>query len=273
VTCYRWSAHRRALNSIKMYKSTPQIEVCLLVISVLALSSNCSQPVLTTERTITVGLVYCDPAELLKAQQVIAQLNIPVEDPTSPKPSRLKLELKSLRLNKNENTISLSLLVCGTLISNSSVYAVIVGRTSCLHKTGDDNSEHILTLSAISFTCAYYQIPVIDLYSRESDFSDKVSDLLTDFNRKKIFNYCFWLKEYLQLVHSHVPAVFSPGLDLDWVDQKVQIQVGQLDTQCWEWGKDVGFQVQLFSRSARYKCKLCLDFCLKLKCFIIESMI
>ena len=30
-----------------------------------------------------------------------------------------------------------------------------------------------MTLSSISFTCAYYNIPVIDIKSRESVFSDK----------------------------------------------------------------------------------------------------
>jgi hypothetical protein len=127
----------------------------------------------TTGETISVGFLYCDEEELFKAQDLIEQLNEPVQDSSSsPKLKRLKLELKSLQLNENENIISVPLLVCNNLMSNASVYAVIVGKTSCMHNS---DSEYIEILSAIFFTCAYYQIPVLDLYSRYSDFSDKVS--------------------------------------------------------------------------------------------------
>jgi hypothetical protein len=125
---------------------------------------------------ISIGFVYCEKAELAKAQEVVSELNQQTKNEhqySSTKPRRLKLELKSVKLNENDNMISASLLVCNKLMGNDSVYAVIVGRTSCLHKS--DVAEHIETLSAIFFTCAYYRIPVIDLYSREAEFSDNVN--------------------------------------------------------------------------------------------------
>lgn len=39
-------------------------------------------------------------------------------------------------------------------------------------KQNNSSVDYIMTLSAIGFTSAYYQIPVIDLYSGEAEFSD-----------------------------------------------------------------------------------------------------
>jgi hypothetical protein len=156
-----------------MLKPSESTSLFVLAFSLLIVPG-CSQTISTNKMSI--GFVYCDPSELLKAQQVVSQLNNDVKSSISSKTHRLRIELKSLRLNKNENTISLSLLACERFMSNESVYAVIIGRADCLKKIDTDSTEneYIQTLSAISFTCAYYQIPVIDLYSRESDFSDKV---------------------------------------------------------------------------------------------------
>lgn len=131
-----------------------------------------------TRTRLYVGFVYCEFDELARAQQIVDALNQEYDNSTS----QIVLEIKSLKLTINENPVSLSLSVCNNLIA-SSIYAVIVGHTDCLansvHKSkyldNDDKTEYVLTLSAISFTCAYYQIPVLDLYSREADFSDRVS--------------------------------------------------------------------------------------------------
>ena len=81
---------------------------------------------------ISIGFVYCDADELSKAQEIVTQLNADVAAavsmsnsaaPRQPHHSgRLKVELKSLRMTRNENPISLSLSVCENLMSNDSVH-------------------------------------------------------------------------------------------------------------------------------------------------------
>jgi hypothetical protein len=165
---------------LRSSESTSLLTV-LAFVSLLIVPGCYLQALNSNTNAISVGFVYCEASELVKAQQVVAQLNSDLNNPINSKVNRLRIELKSLRLSRNENTISMSLLVCDNLMSNESIYAVIVGRTDCLRKGDDDSteSEYIQTLPAISFTCAYYQIPVIDLYSRESDYSDKVKSLFT----------------------------------------------------------------------------------------------
>ena len=163
---------------------------------------------------ISIGFVYCDADELSKAQEIVTQLNADVAAavsmsnsaaPRQPHHSgRLKVELKSLRMTRNENPISLSLSVCENLMSNDSVHLVIIGRTNCLKKSAGEaiafgaaqppENDYILTLSAISFTCAYYQIPVLDMYSRESEFSDKVLRIFFHFLNALSLSFAFNLK-------------------------------------------------------------------------------
>lgn len=45
-------------------------------------------------------------------------------------------------------------------------------KTKITQKQTNLTSEYIATISAIGFTCGYYQIPVIDLYSGEAEFSE-----------------------------------------------------------------------------------------------------
>jgi hypothetical protein len=128
---------------------------------------------------ISIGFVYCDSDELIQAQQVVNQLNYELQNViiTSASKSKLRIELKSLKLSENDNTISLSVSVCDSLMNRDSIYGVVIGRSHCLRKKYDNiltqEREYILALSSVSFTCAYYQIPVLDLYSRESEFTDK----------------------------------------------------------------------------------------------------
>jgi hypothetical protein len=118
----------------------------------------------------SLGFVYCESEELLEAEEVIMRLNKEYKTDKY----KLNLALKSYKLSNNENTISLSLTVCEKLMASEPLYGVVLGKTSCLRPPNASNtqSDYILNLSAISFTCGYYQIPVIDLYNREADFSD-----------------------------------------------------------------------------------------------------
>lgn len=156
-----------------MYKKVKYLISNLILVFLFSKLVNSSK--LVTK--ISVGFVYCYSSELIKVEDLINDLNSELVSINSK--SKIKIELKPLKLSENENTISLSLSVCQNLMAKEPVFSVIIGKTDCLHKkTNNDNSnlenDYILTLSAISFTCAYYQIPVLDLYNRESAFSDKV---------------------------------------------------------------------------------------------------
>lgn len=116
---------------------------------------------------ISIGFVYCEPEELLKAEQVVAMLN------KEPAQKPLLINLKSYKLSPADNALSLSLMVCDKLMSeNEPLYAVLVAQTECM-RVNSSSSEYVLALSAIGFTCAYYQLPVLDMYTGEADFSDK----------------------------------------------------------------------------------------------------
>ena len=67
---------------------------------------------------------------------------------------------KTIRIDKNP--IKTALNVCKYLISQR-VYAVVVSHES----SGD------LSPAAVSYTCGFYQIPVIGISSRDAAFSDK----------------------------------------------------------------------------------------------------
>jgi hypothetical protein len=141
---------------------------------------------------LTIGFIYCDESELLKAFHYVKKLN---NDNNATHPTRIKykVELKGLLLKKTDNPVSLSLSVCQNLMFKEPIYASVIASTSCLKKSNElsnssitinDNNDNnindyqndqdfLLTLSSISFTCAYYNIPVMDIRSRESVFSDK----------------------------------------------------------------------------------------------------
>ena len=80
-------------------------------------------------------------------------------------------------LESSDTALSKSLSVCDNLISKHNIYAVIIADPSCIVKDfpmKNTSSEYMSVLSAISFTCSYYNIPVIDMTSRSAEFSDKV---------------------------------------------------------------------------------------------------
>ncbi len=151
---------------------------------------------------LTIGFVYCDEADLFKAFEHVNKLNAN-ENLTYLSKVRYKLELKGLQLKSDDNPVTLSLSVCQNLMFKEPIYAVVIASTSCLQKNynrsattkirtseasnevgsrleklmpitfSQDESDFLLSMSSISFTCAYYQIPVIDIKNRESIFSDK----------------------------------------------------------------------------------------------------
>jgi hypothetical protein len=116
---------------------------------------------------LPIGFVYCEPNRLHLAEQQLSKLN--------DKNPKLQVRLKTIKLNgTSDSAISLSLQTCEKLINKDSVYAVVLDNTGC---TDDSylNSDKLMALTAVSFTSAYYQIPVLSLRNRESEFSDKVT--------------------------------------------------------------------------------------------------
>lgn len=74
----------------------------------------------------------------------------------------------------SDTPLSSSMNVCENLIAKNNIYTVIIADANCSEDPNEFNpKEHLSILSAISFTCAYYNIPVIDLTSRTAEFSDK----------------------------------------------------------------------------------------------------
>lgn len=155
---------------------------------------------------ISVGFVYCEDKELNHAQEILNDLNNEIVSINSK--SRITISLKGLKLKPNDNTISLSLSICQNFINREPVYAVVVGKSSCLlnkNETLDQNldNDFLATLSSIAFTCAYYQIPIIDLYNRDATFSDKVSFkifyvhlIMYTSNFSSIWNKSIHIKQY-----------------------------------------------------------------------------
>jgi len=120
----------------------------------------------SNQTTLPIGYVYCDTNRFLLAEEQLSKLN-----DRNPK---LQIVLKTIKLNDTiDSAISLSLQTCEKLINKDSVYAVVLDNTDC----SDDyflNNDKLMALTAVSFTAAYYQIPVLSLKNRESEFSDKV---------------------------------------------------------------------------------------------------
>ena len=169
--------------------------ISILVILLWFVKNACSQITKNDVKAISIGLFYCDNDEFNKTEEILTELN---RQKTSLKSSkqRYKFDLKGIKLDKDDNMITLSTTVCQEFINSNPIYAALVGETSCLNEEIDD---YILTKTAISFTCGFYQlnnkcnwikkcqlllkiikggfyqIPVIDLYSQDAVFSDKVN--------------------------------------------------------------------------------------------------
>lgn len=85
-------------------------------------------------------------------------------------------------IEMDSNPIKTALSVCNSLIAEQ-VYAVVVSHPL----TGD------LSPAAVSYTSGFYHIPVIGISSRDSAFSDKVSQLI---NLMKISDYVIFITLY-----------------------------------------------------------------------------
>ena len=145
------------------------ILACSLWINKISKVSSQELPNKIEPRLISIGLFYCDIEEFNKTEEILNELN--GSQKSSKTPSRYKFNLKGIKLDKSDNMLTLSTTVCQNFINTSPMYAALVGSTHCLSQNVDD---YILTKTAISFTCGFYQMPVIDLYSQEAAFSDKV---------------------------------------------------------------------------------------------------
>lgn len=75
---------------------------------------------------ISIGFVYCEPEELLRAEQVTLMLN------KEPSQKPMFIELKSHRLSLADNTLSMSLIVCDKLMGKTPLYAIMIARTDCI---------------------------------------------------------------------------------------------------------------------------------------------
>ena len=141
----------------------------ILIFSGLTYPINCSKAF-----KISIGLVYCDEIDLTKAEEIVTELN---DEKNSNAKVKIKMELKPLQLKADDNPISVSLSVCDKLMASNSLYGLIISGSECLPRKNADPSllekEYLQTVSAVSFTCSYYQIPVFDLVHRNAIFSDK----------------------------------------------------------------------------------------------------
>ena len=81
-------------------------------------------------------------------------------------------------LSETDTPLSMSLYVCDTFISSYLVYAVIITDTRCLHKIDTSNvtnrNDQLSVVASIAFTCAFYNIPVMDLTTKSAELSEKV---------------------------------------------------------------------------------------------------
>ncbi len=114
---------------------------------------------------ISLGLIYCNETYLKRAEDIALELN---SEKMLNSKSKILIEIKSVKLRQDENAISISLAICDKLLAN--LYALILTDSADCLSTNNDSQ---LTLSAIAYTCGYYQIPVFDLINRNALFSDK----------------------------------------------------------------------------------------------------
>ncbi|XP_055953034.1 glutamate [NMDA] receptor subunit 1-like isoform X2 [Argiope bruennichi] len=133
--------------------------ILLLVVAVVAASVRGE-----TDQVFNIGAVLSVGEKISHFMQAIVDVN---EDMNT-LPPRVKLEGVSLPMDRNP--IRTAQNVCNHLIS-AQVYAVIIS-----HPTAGE-----LSPAAVSYTCGFYNIPVIGISSRDSSLSDK--NLHTSFMR------------------------------------------------------------------------------------------
>ena len=133
-----------------------------------------TQSTKSQDKDIPIGLFYCEDEEFRRTEEIVTALNSQVKN------NRYKFHLKGLKLNKIDNMITLSTLVCQNLINSNSIFTALVANTTCVENNSNtnnsysENDDYILTKTTISSTCGFYQIPVIDLNSQDAVYSDKV---------------------------------------------------------------------------------------------------
>jgi hypothetical protein len=141
-----------------------------------------TQSTKSQDKDIPIGLFYCDDEEFKRTEEIVTALNSQFKN------SRYKFHLKGLKLNKIDNMITLSTLVCQNLINSNSIFTALVANTSCVENNSNtnnsfsENDDYILTKTTISSTCGFYQIPVIDLNSQDAVYSDKVQIIHSSFD-------------------------------------------------------------------------------------------
>ncbi|GFV59652.1 glutamate receptor subunit 1 [Trichonephila clavipes] len=136
----------------------------LLVLAVGAVVSN-AEP----DKVFNIGAVLSVGEKISHFVQAIEHVNQDLKT----LPPRVRLEGVSLPMDRNP--IRTAQNVCNHLIS-AQVYAVIIS-----HPTAGE-----LSPAAVSYTCGFYNIPVIGISSRDSSLSDK-GDLLPD---QRTFREC-----------------------------------------------------------------------------------
>jgi hypothetical protein len=154
-------------------------------------------------KVVPLGFAYCNSNELNRAEQIVRELNSDSSNLNAQQRSRVRLDLKSLRLKGDDDPITLSLTVCDNLMLKEFIHGIIIGNTECLRRnlSVSDEKDYILTISSVSFTCAYYQIPVVDLNHREAAFSDEVN---------QSHYYCCFFLFFSNVSFSSFSTFYSP---------------------------------------------------------------
>ena len=75
---------------------------------------------------ISIGFIYCETEELLRAEEVVSLLN------KEPSHKPIIIDLKSHRLSAADNTLTMSLTFCDKLMGNQPLYGVLIARTDCI---------------------------------------------------------------------------------------------------------------------------------------------
>lgn len=109
-----------------------QILVATSIILILGIGTLCH--LIQAQRAssiykISIGFVYCEPEELLRAEEVVSNLN---KEKENNQQKSLVIEIKPYKLTPQDNTISLSLAVCDKLMGKEPLYAVVMAHTNCI---------------------------------------------------------------------------------------------------------------------------------------------
>lgn len=122
-----------------------------------------------------IGVVIIDDTD---SERIEAKLNSIID--------KNLFELKIFKLNQTilTNSIQLTLDLCNNFISKSTLYTIITlfNENNALNTVFSFSSSSTVTSSqltaatlTISYLCAYYQIPLLSIYNRESIFIDKTT--------------------------------------------------------------------------------------------------